>query len=65
MSGDDNGIAKRRSVGWRRSGTAASYDIRGDEGYVRATVRDTNGKKVKFSSFRDKKILVLEFGACT
>lgn len=29
------------------------------------TLSDTNGKKVKFSSFRDKKILVLEFGACT
>jgi hypothetical protein len=27
------------------AGMAATYDIRGDEGYVRATVRDTNGKK--------------------
>lgn len=27
------------------TGTAAKYKIRGDEGYVRATVRDTNGKK--------------------
>jgi len=29
------------------------------------TLNDVKGKKVKFSSFRDKKILVLEFGACT
>lgn len=27
------------------TGMAASYDIRGDEGYVRATVHNTNGKK--------------------
>ena len=27
-------------------------------------LNDVKGKKVKLSSFRDKKILVLEFGAC-
>jgi len=29
------------------------------------TLKDVEGKKVKFSSFRGKKILVLELGACT
>ncbi len=27
------------------TGITAKYDVRGDEGYIRATIRDTNGKK--------------------